>query len=436
MQHLFLAGLSRRAVLQGSLGTIAMCTASPSLLAGTALSAITPRLWLEDMDFMKREMLRRYPWKQRALSPDRFVALLEEASNFAETGDPIKIVMAMAKAVAQLEDGHTSVEYFAPPLGDIMRPVPLALYFYGNDLRINAATQSMSELAGAKIVAINGYPVGRLTSEISAYIAADNQQEILHELPRLLAVPAVLQALGYAAAPGRLMLDVELLDESAASVPIGLSDVVPPENMTFARPTGDKTPPYLKNAQKSYWLEMVEGESTAYIQLNSLSDDRKGPSIAEFAKMADAQMKPHTRFLIFDLRHNTGGNFYRAAPLLALARKHAGKASGNRNIAIVGRRTFSAAIVMAMQLKVQSNADLVGETPRGRPNFTFNRESFKLPHSGLPISYSQSFKMIEPLFGNAKSIPLDREILLSFDQYRQGIDPVMDAILGRDSPAA
>lgn len=95
---------------------------------------------------------------------------------------------------------------------------------------------------------------------------------------------------------------------------------------------------------------------------------------------------------------------------------------------ITGPGTFSAATVNAHDLRNEANAILVGGPTGMRPTHYGEHAEFRLPNSGLRISYATQYYR----FGvetDTAVIP-DRQIEPTWAEFRAGRDPVMEWILG------
>ncbi len=94
---------------------------------------------------------------------------------------------------------------------------------------------------------------------------------------------------------------------------------------------------------------------------------------------------------------------------------------------IVGRKTFSSAILNSLDFKNYTKAIFVGEPTGGRPNHYGEVKSFSLPNSGLKVRYSTKYFTHSKTDDN--SFYPDHEITTRFEDYKNGIDPVVDWIL-------
>ena len=139
---------------------------------------------------------------------------------------------------------------------------------------------------------------------------------------------------------------------------------------------------------------------------------------------------------VFDLRHNTGGNFHRNEPLIEGIRQRPEINRPGKLFVITGRTTFSAATIAAIDLKRGTDAVLVGEPSRGRPNGYSDEKHLRLPNSGIEVNYSPLYREAMPELGDAPFLPVDLPVARSFEDYRDGHDPVMAAILTHDQALA
>ena len=98
-----------------------------------------------------------------------------------------------------------------------------------------------------------------------------------------------------------------------------------------------------------------------------------------------------------------------------------------RLFVVLGRRTFSSAILNAIDLKKKTEAVFYGEPTGGKPNHYGEIRTLTLPHLGLKVSYSTKyFQFVE---GDEPSLIPDVLVELALDDYLALRDPVLEAIL-------
>jgi hypothetical protein len=150
-----------------------------------------------------------------------------------------------------------------------------------------------------------------------------------------------------------------------------------------------------RNPDEWYWYELLAEEAAnsraLYFQYDVCSE-MAGRPFADFSAELFATVdRDAVRRIVVDLRYNGGGNSALLAPFLAgLAER-----PDLEIYVLIGRRTFSSALMNAIELDQQVGAVLVGEPTGGRPNHYGEVRSITLPNSGLRVSYStRYFRML------------------------------------------
>jgi hypothetical protein len=94
---------------------------------------------------------------------------------------------------------------------------------------------------------------------------------------------------------------------------------------------------------------------------------------------------------------------------------------------LIGPDTFSAAMNNAAQFRQQTAAILVGQEIGEKPNSYQEADSTMLPNSHLTLHYSiKYYKFVD---GSENAIRPDQEIIPTWDEYKAGIDRVLDWVL-------
>src|SRR5262249_19136415 len=135
--------------------------------------------------------------------------------------------------------------------------------------------------------------------------------------------------------------------------------------------------------------------------------------------------RPVERFII-DLRNNAGGDSSVLNPFLASGAARGSRFSTTRPILIIGRHTFSSAIINAVQMR-QSPVRVIGEPTGGSTNHYGNVKTLVLPNSRLSVNYSTQYFAF-PGYGAGPMLP---EVALPFysGDYFARHDPFLAAAL-------
>lgn len=132
------------------------------------------------------------------------------------------------------------------------------------------------------------------------------------------------------------------------------------------------------------------------------------------------------RFVI-DLRNNFGGNSSILAPVIGEIEKRRSFNEEGRLFALISRKTFSSAVLNAIELKSRTKALLFGEPTGGKPNCYGEVRSLTLPNSQLKVSYSVKYFSLWP--EDTPSLMPDVAVEVTAADYFAGRDPVMEAVL-------
>ena len=152
---------------------------------------------------------------------------------------------------------------------------------------------------------------------------------------------------------------------------------------------GGETPLWLKNPERVYWSEFLPEDGTLYVSYRGVIE--LGPPLtnAEFWRQtfALADSLPVER-LVIDIRDNGGGNnFFNRQVIRGIVARPELDQPG-RLFVVIGPRTFSAAMNLALDLEQWTNATFVGEPTGNAVMFYGDAEELVLPASGITVNVS------------------------------------------------
>ena len=175
-----------------------------------------------------------------------------------------------------------------------------------------------------------------------------------------------------------------------------------------------------------YWYEYLEDSHTLYFQYRLCRQMHNKP-IDEFSRQLLEFIESHpVEKFIFDIRDNSGGRSPLIEPLIEGLKESKVNKKG-RFFCMVGRKTFSSAILNALKLRRDTNTIFVGEPTGGKPNHYGQVETFALPYSKLRIRHST--KHFHFSKEDSPSLIPDIQVDVSSSDYFSGKDPVLQAIL-------
>jgi hypothetical protein len=416
------------------------------LVGGPACSGeVKPEKWQKDLRELERQLIERHVDPFHTVSREEFEAAVDDLeARIPELTQP-EILVGFAQLVARIGDGHTSF-YPGNQKKKWFHIYPIILWSFSDGMYVIATAPEHTDLFGKRLVAIDDTPIEEASRRVATTIGADNEMEHTYTVPFELRRPELLHVLGIAASADRADFHFEGglrrtfqpwtvkayrdLDYRTAN---GLYDGQAPPSarveFLFA------TPLVLEHLQerKYYWWTWLADERTLFLQYNVCWDQKDRPTFADVTdELFRAMEERPVERLVIDLRQNSGGEPKIAEPLIeGLARRYEFTDEG-RLFVLVGRRTFSAALTNAAQLRSRAGARIVGEAPRGKPNSPSEGRDVDLKRTKIFFTVSTQFVERDPALGDAEFLPVDVEATLSFDQYRRAQDPVLEAALAAE----
>jgi hypothetical protein len=391
--------------------------------------------WQQDLSFLAAKIEQMHP----ALSPTRkeeFAKLASELSQQIPTLSREETTVRFMSLVASLQDGHTSIPSPALPTAGL-RSIPMRFYLYVDGVYLQAADRRYQNVVGKKLLRIGDTPVDEAIRRLSRIVAHDNESSIRDRLPGYMIFPDLLVGLHIISRRERVPLtfegDGQTLQVEAVPVKGAEKDSPPGFDISYTPDWVDSTvndaaPVWLKNQHKSYWMEILPDGKTLYVQYNQCTSFQQFsmPKFAEEVRKAASQ-QPVERMVI-DLRLNSGGDGYWNKFLLLAVIRSMNIDQKGKLFVIIGRRTFSAANQMAIDLERFTNAVFVGEPTGGALQNYGNHEPVVLPNSKLLVMIATVFYQNANPFDHREWIGPEVAADLTHTDYIAGVDPALQAI--------
>ncbi len=382
--------------------------------------------WRYDLWLLDREIRRKHfnPYRYHSKQQfDAYVAKLR--ADIPKLADG-QVMAAFMRLCAMCADGHTG----ARPQDTAIKAAPIQMFWFREGIFVTAASPAHADLAGAKVLKVEGRLVEDIASQLRALISRDNEMGTKSLAPLLMTVPALLHAMGIAQSPDKLTFAV--LDSAGKSreVTIEGGDARPTKEWATARKDAKSPEPLtLKDRDKPYWFEYLPERKLVWFQYNSVRNDPQ-ESTAKFAERLEKFVAENdVQRVVVDVRWNGGGNSFLNMPILHAIVRMTKVNQPGRLFVITGRNTFSACMNFATDLDMHTHAMFVGEPTGSSPNFIGETVRMTLPHSKMLVSISDLYW--------GRGWPMDYRTWIApslyappvFELYKANRDPAMEAIL-------
>jgi hypothetical protein len=444
-------GKLRGGIVATLLLTMCSCASLPQWAPYHDLASLTLGQWLLDIDALQAGIGRHPRLRNDPEAAAGFTEALRELRARLQDTDraggrlDAPAVAGIARALAAVGDGHTSLRaYPSEVYGASARWFPRATG--GWELRLILTDEANTAWLGGRIVAVRSpdgtdVPVGDgsrllpntvhglVSSVVSREAGLDQDLDALAcrtYAPGVLRDPLLTRGLGLADDELVLIFDPQTLPEGTPP----LLSLQPKRQGPWAEVL-DAAPQVAlsRRSREPWWFELDES-GILFLQYNRC-DIAAEPLLDEVASAVESGA---ASTLIIDVRSNSGGPSLPGARLAArVARTPLGREPG-RLYVLVGPVTFSSGMMNAVDFRASTSAIVAG-LPLVEPTSHYGEViGFTLPESGLAIGHSS--RLYRDYGGIADELPrgvleplAGWSIEPTFEEYRTGRDPVLEAVL-------
>lgn len=387
--------------------------------------------WKKDIECLKKELPKKHKYLFFQMSKEEFEKKLDDISSHLNLYNDFAVAIKLQQTIASIGDSHTGVWY--NKLIDAEKKLPLNLYWFSDGIYVLQTTKEYEKLLGTRISKVNNFSIPVIVDSLSTLITIDNQALVKNNIPKMIPTLQLLEHFGFSK-DSVLKVEVETPHGHLVQCDIK-AGAITKENEISIQP--DSVAVCFQNQQSFFSEKYFADEGIYYLQYNTCYSSELAqkygrkrddlPSFVEFeTKVFDViQNKPINR-LIFDMRFNGGGNSTQGTEFITKLAGYDIAKQDKKFYVVIGRQTFSSAIINTMDFKRLTKAIFVGEETGGKPNHYGEVRDFMLPSSGLAVYYSTKYFAYTK--ENLKTIKPDVTIETSFSDYKKGVDPVYEWI--------
>ncbi len=405
-----------------------------SLLNGQNASTSRENSWKEDLTYLKKMMPLVHVDLFSCVSKVVYDRYFTDLQNSVVKLSDNQVLVKILQLIALLKDGHSAFDPFKPSEGNkfMFHIFPLGLYEFPDGVYATRALPENKQVIGKKLVAVNGINIDKVHELIATIIPSDkaNKYSVMGNFWWVSIISEYLNGLGIISDPLKCSFTFENTTGKRETVSL---NAVPFGHGTFERMIDVNSPQkplplYRQNRQKFYWFTYLEGTKTLYISYNRAEID-PSDSLIYFSKRLEEWIKTHEiEKTVLDIRENDGGNIYTMSPLVRLLVNNGRVNQYGKFFVVLGRRSQSAAVVLANILQFNSRAILIGEPTLTSPNFMANPRPVVLPNSKLLISLSTIYSESGLYNDNHSSLNPAIAVPIYSKHFFNNEDPVMDSI--------
>lgn len=393
---------------------------------------MNPEKWKEDINFLRENLSKKHYNFFTIRNQDLFNKDLDKIVSNLDKLNDMQVAIEIQQSIAKQGDSHTKIIW--DKRNADKKIITARTDWFKDGYYFFRTNKEAEKLIGKKLVSINGYSIKQISDSLSTLFTKDNEAIVHENVPRLLIDYELLNYFGFSKDN---TYKVTYTDGNKNFEEILLPEIPSKDNSIGLKTKN--TPFYLQNA-KQFFIDWYFADSKIYyIQYNKcISKEEpsiyKGdlkkietlPSFVDFEnRILKTVEKENFDKIIFDLRLNSGGSSPQGTRLIKKLIENPKVNKKGKLFVIVGRKTFSSAIINAMDFK-NSKAIFIGEETSGKPNHFGETDNFTLPNSRLLVYYSKNY--FKESKEDLKSLKPDFETSVSIDDAINGIDPAFEFV--------
>jgi hypothetical protein len=420
------AGLVLCAILS-SCASASPTASVPELSAGSSSPAATASGTTSadpaqaDLDSYLENLERTHPEPFHGVSRDAFVAKLEEVKAHIGDRTPEQTMVEVMRLVTMLSregrDGHQ----LAFPI-DSGPMLPLRVFEFADGLFVTDAVDT--SLVGARITEVAGHPIEEVLDLLEPLVPRDSPATVPGLRPFYLLRADVLEGLGLVEGDDSIEVTLERPGgtESAELETISFAEYI-----TWGGPFGlihlpERDGLRFTDFSRNFWTEELDEHTALYVRLTQVSP----VPTSELEQLRSQLEDPALTRVIFDLRHNPGGDNTTYSFLRSVLRD-----TELPLWVLTDRRTFSAASNLATELEQARETRFAGEAGGGGLNFWNDVRFVDLEHLPIPMRIGISTRYWLKSLADDPRLAIDPDLPVAYlsADYFAGRDATLEAVL-------
>ena len=132
---------------------------------------LTKDEWRQDLRYFAEQLAKRHKNLYHAVSKEQFASAVADLDAAIPTLQDHEIIVRLHQIAALVGDGHTGVH-----LPAYFKRYPLALFWFGDELRVIATSADYEKARGARVVKIGAFDIDEVRVRVDrCFPSADNE---------------------------------------------------------------------------------------------------------------------------------------------------------------------------------------------------------------------------------------------------------------------
>lgn len=345
----------------------------------------------------------------------------------------IEILYELERIIAALDDVHSQVVL---PIGNRF-PINFVEMYVDDGVSLYVVTAPATEetLLWGKLESINDIPTDEILMRLGNYLTAETTYFKLQYYTSYAFIvwQDALAAIGVIErGASTAEFKVSFNDRTVVSAELSVCSAFEEDPQWTDMRMSAMGGLMYENSDQYYWEKYIPEKNMVYVKINQ-NRERSDLSYTSFWSeimhaINNASEPPK---VVFDLRGNPGGQYPSRGFDNFMASLNWAEKDGV--YVIINNSVCSAAVRVAAQLRQKVEDTLLVGLPAGQPPNAFGGIAYyTLPNSGNSFTVSGSAFMSWPDYEGETLMP-DIEVRPTIEDYKQGIDTILEAILTMDN---
>ena len=381
----------------------------------------------EDLDLFTSTLEENHKNLYANISKEEFQAEVEQVRAELPGMSEGQFYYSLRRLLSLVGDAHTSLG-FTDSNYRHLTALPFAVMYFEDGWHLMMLEEQNQQYLGYRFLAIDGTPIDEVYAKAKTIMSYENESWARQQFSNTI---NFLDALKYLGIVGEDADSITLTIQKGEGSP---EETLPLKGMneeeifaaTILQVERRETP---ATAARGYYRTLDLGDGAFFLQYNTCQEAEDLP-MAEFVELtSDALCAGQYTKVILDLRYNTGGDSRIFEPMIEKLGELK-EQQGFQVYVLIGRNTFSSAIINSIQAQEALDAVLVGEQTGGSVNGYGELQSFQLKNTPVQVYYSTKYFELIPGYEKDSLYP-DQPVAQTYEDYVAGVDPEVQAILGR-----
>lgn len=371
--------------------------------------------YLEDLKYLKDTLPKKHINLFAKISKADFDKNIAAIESRLIVPDEETFTAELFKLTVAIGDEHTHVER------DFTKVIPVRFNKFSEGIYVTATDTANADVLLYRLTGINGHSITEVTSRFKEIIQSENPSFFNVRFLHFINNPVILKGLHITGSTDQTTFDLTAANGKTIKRIIRSVAGKDARNLPLVEV---KNRPLSPGKNENYWYNYDPKSGTLYFNYNKCQEQNLHPFSAFNDELFATIAKNRPQRLVIDLRDNSGGNSGILRPFIDRIQQSYLNSKGKLFV-LIGRQTFSSALLNAVTLKQGTYATLLGEPTSGSVNHYGEVRGFKLPHTKFVIAYSTRYW--ETWKGHDGPLMPDVSITYSVKNFSKEVDEAMVA---------